>query len=197
MSSFSGYWLFKKNSLAATNLPLWKQNNSLEGKNWSIFYQNDVHQILDDKDNWIGVAVGAVVTPNGDRLLPKEHIRIKRSFDEGLWGRYSAAFSQRNQTELVLTADQLGISNIFIHILPENIGIVFGTTLKSVIDLMDIKPKINLDYLTRHLHRKPAVFAKLQPTPVSGVTRLGPAHRIVISQHGHKVEQTWSPKSNK
>ena len=119
-------------------------------------------------------------------ILPHLYERYGAEFPTQLRGMFGAAVWDSLNRRLVLARDRLGIKSLYYS----QVGdiVVFASELKSLLASGLVEPA--LDYEAIDVFLTFGFFVGAQ-TPLRGVSKLLPGHRLVIDEDGARAEQYW------
>jgi len=119
-------------------------------------------------------------------ILPHLYEEFGADFPSHLRGMFGAAVWDSLNRRLVLARDRLGIKSLYYS----QVGdvVVFASELKSLLASGLVQPA--LDYEAIDVFLTFGFFVGAQ-TPLLGVSKLQPGHRLVIDEGGARAEQYW------
>jgi asparagine synthase (glutamine-hydrolysing) len=120
-------------------------------------------------------------------VLPHLHEKFGERHGEQLRGKFATAVWDGRNRCAVLTRDRLGIKPLYYAVVGDLV--VFASELKSLLASGLVVPRLDYEaidaYLTLGFFPTPA-------TPLAGVSKLRPGHRLVIDARGVREEQYWA-----
>jgi asparagine synthase (glutamine-hydrolysing) len=134
----------------------------------------------------------AFLTRCDTEVLPHLYERFGLGFETRLRGKFALAVWDAKERRAVLVRDRLGVKPLYYAIVGDLV--VFASELKSLLASNLIAPSVDFEavdaYLTLGYFPTPS-------TPLAGVKKLRPGHRLVIDGRGVREEQYWAyPKPN-
>jgi asparagine synthase (glutamine-hydrolysing) len=120
-------------------------------------------------------------------VLPHLYERYGVDFPSHLRGMFGAAVWDGDEQRLVLARDRLGIKPLYYS----QVGdvVVFASELKSLMASGFVEPE--LDYEAIDVFLTFGFFVGAQ-TPLRGVSKLLPGHRLIVDRDGVRAEQFWA-----
>ncbi|HEV3477928.1 MAG TPA: asparagine synthase (glutamine-hydrolyzing) [Gaiellaceae bacterium] len=120
-------------------------------------------------------------------ILPHLYEQEGPSFSEHLRGKFGVAVWDARARRAVLARDRLGVKPLYYA----EVGdvVVFGSELKSLLASGLVEPELDLDAVDAFLTFG---FMPAPSTPLAGVHKLLPGHRLVIDRTGVRAEQYWA-----
>jgi asparagine synthase (glutamine-hydrolysing) len=120
-------------------------------------------------------------------VLPHLYERYGVDYPTKLRGMFGAAVWDRSARRLVLARDRMGIKPLYYSRAGDLL--VFASELKCLLASGLVRPE--LDYEAIEVFLNLGFFVGTQ-TPLRGVSKLLPGHRLVVDPGGMKVERYWS-----
>jgi len=120
-------------------------------------------------------------------VLPHLYERYGADYPTQLRGMFGAAVWDSLNRRLVLARDRLGIKSLYYS----RVGdvVVFASELKSLLASGLVEPAIDYEAIDVFLTFG---FFVGEQTPLQGVKKLLPGHRLVIDENGARAEQYWA-----
>jgi asparagine synthase (glutamine-hydrolysing) len=119
-------------------------------------------------------------------ILPHLYERYAEDYPTQLRGMFGAAVWDGRKRRLVLARDRLGIKPLYYSVVGD--VVVFASELKSLLASGYITPELDYEALDAFLTFGFFVGAQ---TPLAGVSKLLPGHRLVVDEHGVRAEPYW------
>ena len=119
-------------------------------------------------------------------ILPHLYERHGADFPTHLRGMFGAAVWDSLNRRLVLARDRLGIKSLYYSQVDD--VVVFASELKSLLASGLVEPALDYDAIDVFLTFGFFVGAQ---TPLRGVSKLLPGHRLIIDGNGARSEQYW------
>jgi asparagine synthase (glutamine-hydrolysing) len=120
-------------------------------------------------------------------VLPHLYEHYGPSFPKHLRGKFAVAVWDSKNHRAVIARDRLGIKPLYWAQVDD--VVLFGSELKSVLASGLVRPDLDFEaiqaYLTLGFFPAPA-------TPLAGVSKLPPAHALIVDEQGARAEQYWS-----
>jgi asparagine synthase (glutamine-hydrolysing) len=119
-------------------------------------------------------------------VLPHLYETVGPSFAERLRGKFAIAVWDQRHRRGILARDRLGVKPLYYaevdHLL------VFASELKSLLSSGLITPELDMEAIDAYLSFG---FIPGPRTPIAGVHKLLPGHRLVVSDDVVRVERYW------
>jgi len=119
-------------------------------------------------------------------ILPHLYERYGDDYPTQLRGMFGAAVWDGAKRRLVLARDRLGIKPLYYSVAGD--VVVFASELKSLLASGLVTPE--LDYEAIDVFLTFGFFVG-ERTPISGVSKLLPGHRLVVDEGGVRAERYW------
>jgi asparagine synthase (glutamine-hydrolysing) len=120
-------------------------------------------------------------------VLPHLYERFGPGFEARLRGKFAVAVWDVNQRRAVLARDRLGVKPLYYAIVGDLV--VFASELKSLLASDLIGRTIDFEAVDAYLTFG---YFPTPHTPLTGVSKLRPGHRLVIDERGVREEQYWA-----
>jgi asparagine synthase (glutamine-hydrolysing) len=120
-------------------------------------------------------------------VLPHLYERFGVEFPAQLFGMWGAVVWDAARRRCVITRDRLGIKPLYYAVRDDLV--VFASELKSLLASGLVAPELDLDAIDSYLHFG---FIPAPRTPLLGVSKLLPAHSLVIEDGRVRTERYWS-----
>ena len=120
-------------------------------------------------------------------ILPHLYEEVGPAYPEHLRGKFGVAVWDGHRRRAVLARDRLGVKPLYFAVIGDLV--VFASELKSV--LASGLVGLELDYESIEAYLTFGFFPGPQ-TPLAGVEKLMPGHRLVIDRDGVRREQYWA-----
>ena len=119
-------------------------------------------------------------------ILPHLYEREGAAFARSLWGKFAIAVWDGRRGRTVLARDRLGIKPLYYA----QVGdlVVFASELKSLLASGLIVPRLDYEAIGSYLTLG---YVPAPRTPLAGVSKLPPAHALIIDDSGVREERYW------
>jgi len=119
-------------------------------------------------------------------ILPHLYERDGDRFPEGLRGKFAIAVWDGARRRAVLARDRLGVKPLYWS--RRGDLVLFGSELKSVLASGLIEPELDYEAIDAYLTFG---FLPGPRTPLAGVHKLLPGHRLIVDADGARAEAYW------
>jgi asparagine synthase (glutamine-hydrolysing) len=120
-------------------------------------------------------------------VLPHLYEEFGRAFPERLRGKFGIAVWDASRRQAVLARDRLGVKPLYWS--QQDDVLIFASELKSVLASGLIETALDYDALDTYLTLG---FIPAPRTPLRGIWKLLPGHRLVADREGVHLEAYWS-----
>jgi asparagine synthase (glutamine-hydrolysing) len=120
-------------------------------------------------------------------ILPHIYERLGAAFAEKLRGKFALVVWDERRRRAVLARDRLGIKPLY-HARAGDL-VVFASELKSLLASGLVEPRLDYEAIDAFLTLG---FFPGPRTPLAGVAKLEPGHRLVVDPGGVHTEQYWA-----
>jgi asparagine synthase (glutamine-hydrolysing) len=120
-------------------------------------------------------------------VLPHLYERYGPAFPERLRGMFGAAVWDSTRRRAVVARDRVGIKPIYWAEVDDLV--IFASELKSLLASGLVEPEIDFEAIDVYLTFG---FVPAPRTPLEGVRKLRPGHRLIVEPRGVRVEQYWA-----
>ncbi len=120
-------------------------------------------------------------------VIPHLYEHVGDAFPEHLRGKFGMAVWDGHRRRAVLARDRLGVKPLY-HAQVEDL-VVFGSELKSVLASGLVTPSLDYEAIDAYLTLG---FFPGPRTPLLGISKLPPGHRLVVDASGARAEQYWA-----
>ena len=120
-------------------------------------------------------------------VLPHLYERFGERYGEQLRGKFATAVWDSSRRRAVLTRDRLGIKPLYYTVSGDLV--VFASELKSLVASGLVRWELDYEGIDAFLTLG---FFPTPRTPLVGVSKLRPGHRLVIDEHGVRETQYWA-----
>ncbi len=119
-------------------------------------------------------------------VIPHLYEHAGPAFAERLRGKFGIAVWDGSRRRAVLARDRLGVKPLYYA----QVGdlIVFASELKSLLASGLVEPTLDYEAIDAYLTLG---FFPGPRTPLAGITKLAPGHRLVVEPSGQRLEQYW------
>lgn len=119
-------------------------------------------------------------------VLPHLYERVGTAFPERLRGKFGIAVWDGPRRRAVLARDRLGVKPLYYARCGD--VLVFGSELKSVLASGLVRPELDYEAIDAYLTLG---FVPGPRTPIAGVSKLLPGHRLVVKRGMVRLERYW------
>ena len=120
-------------------------------------------------------------------VIPHLYERVGAKYAEQLRGKFGIAVWDADRRRAVIARDRLGVKPLYYARVDDLV--IFASELKSLLASGLVQPELDYEaidaYLTLGFFPAPA-------TPLSGVFKLPPGHRLIVDESGVLVEEYWA-----
>jgi asparagine synthase (glutamine-hydrolysing) len=120
-------------------------------------------------------------------VIPHLYERYGPKFAEHLRGKFAIALWDERDMRGVLVRDRLGIKPLYYAFADKRL--VFASELKSLLASGLVEPELDYEAIDAFLTLG---FFPGPQTPLKGVAKLPPGHRLVVDDAGVRLEQYWA-----
>jgi asparagine synthase (glutamine-hydrolysing) len=120
-------------------------------------------------------------------ILPHLYERDGAEFASALRGKFAIAVWDGTRRRAVLARDRLGVKPLY-HAVSGDL-LVFASELKALLASGLIEPKLDYEAIAAYLTLG---FVPGPRTPIAGVHKLDPGHRLVAGPEGVRTEAYWT-----
>ena len=120
-------------------------------------------------------------------VIPHLYEHAGDAFPEHLRGKFGIAVWDGRERRAVLARDRLGVKPLY-HAQVGDL-VVFGSELKSVLASGLVTPSLDYEAIDAYLTLG---FFPGPSTPLLGISKLPPGHRLVVDDTGVRVEEYWA-----
>jgi asparagine synthase (glutamine-hydrolysing) len=127
-------------------------------------------------------------------ILPHLYEEYGDAFPEHVRGKFSIAVVDTRRRRAVLARDRLGVKPLYYARTGDRL--VFASELKSLLASGLVDPKLDYEAISAYLSLG---YFPAPLTPLAGVSKLPPGHRLVVERGEFRVERYWSypqPRTN-
>ena len=120
-------------------------------------------------------------------VIPHLYEQVGAAFPEQLRGKFGIAVWDGRERRAVLARDRLGVKPLYYAHVADLV--VFGSELKSVLASGLVTPSLDYEAIDAYLTLG---FFPGPGTPLLGISKLPPGHRLVVDSSGVRAEQYWA-----
>jgi asparagine synthase (glutamine-hydrolysing) len=120
-------------------------------------------------------------------VIPHLYERVGAHYAEQLRGKFGIAVWDADRRRAVIARDRLGVKPLYYAHVDD--VVIFASELKSLLASGLVKPELDYEAIDAYLTLG---FFPAPWTPLSGVFKLPPGHRLIVDESGVLVEEYWA-----
>ncbi|MBL4868558.1 MAG: asparagine synthase (glutamine-hydrolyzing), partial [Pseudomonadales bacterium] len=156
-----------------------------------ICYNGEVYNYVEMKNELLKEGVEFNTTSDTEVLM---QMYRKHGLDslQPLNGMYAYAIWDKEQNQLLLVRDRIGIKPLYYTITDD--GIAFGSEIKSLLKVDGVKPEVNRRIVDSYMS---VGYCPTSDTIFKNIFKLPPAHYLLIKNGEVCIEQYWDMEFDK
>jgi asparagine synthase (glutamine-hydrolysing) len=120
-------------------------------------------------------------------VIPHLYEQVGASYAEHLRGKFGIAVWDGERRRAVISRDRLGVKPLYYAQVDDLV--VFASELKSLLASGLVQPELDYEAIDAYLALG---FFPAPSTPLSGVFKLPPGHRLIVDRDGVTAEEYWA-----
>lgn len=153
--------------------------------NQVICYNGEVYNYLEIAKSLTANGIDFVTSSDTEVVLQALKLKGEKALED-FNGMYAFAYWDREEKELILARDRIGIKPLFYKLTDD--GIIFSSEIKSILTIENKTSEVNLDLIDSYMSLG---YCPSDSTLFQGIKKLAPGHLISIKNGTLDIRQYW------